>query len=244
MLSSTDVIGIDPEAAGENFTDFLESAGLITFWSAIAFWVVLLIAMIAVVKKAGYSGWWAVLGVLLPPLGVVLLLAFALVKWPALKERDEAVKVVTDNNLILPSHEQRAIREAERARQMEEEARRRMERAQADREKADAEHARIQAAQAARQARMAEAAAGMPPARTDEPTLADSKPAADKPERTTPDEESAAASTTPAAAPPPPAERKSTTGTTRTRKAPAKKDADAEATASTPSGEQKVGSKS
>ncbi len=148
MFTSIDVVGVDPETAGESLTDFLQTAGLVAFWSAVAVAVLTFIVAIAVSKKAGYSGWWGAIAVLFPPVGVILLLLFALLKWPALKERDEALGVLTENGLTLPSHERAAIKEAERKKAVEDEARRRMEKAQAEREKADAERARFNAKQA------------------------------------------------------------------------------------------------
>lgn len=231
MVTSIDVVGIDPEAAGEGVTDFLESAGLIAVWSAAAVWLLVLLLAVVVVHKAGFSAWWAVLGVLLPPLGLLLLIVFALAKWPVHRERDEALSLIKENDLILPSHAARAQRDAERARQYEEEARLRMERAQADRAKADAEHARIQAAQAAREAQRAQDAA----AKTT--PLAPVAPAAapvETPKRTA-DAGDTSSDAVPADAPvtsgnggagtaiaTKPARKASTTGSTKTRNASAK----------------------
>ena len=109
----------------EWLTDFLQW----TLISAAIVFVLTLIVAIAVAKKAGYSGWWGALSVLVPPLGILLVLIFALVKWPALKERDEAIGILDNNDLILPSRERKAIKEAERKKQVEDEARRRMQKA-------------------------------------------------------------------------------------------------------------------
>lgn len=46
-------------------------------------------AAVSVVRKAGYSGWW-VLGGLVPVAGVVLLFAFAFADWPVLRELRQA----------------------------------------------------------------------------------------------------------------------------------------------------------
>jgi len=166
MFTSIDVVGVDPETAGESLTDFLQTAGLVALWSAVAVAVLIFVVAIAVSKKAGYSGWWGAIGVLFPPVGVILLLLLALLKWPALKERDEALGVLTENGLTLPSHERAAIKEAERKKAVEDEARRR-------REKADAERARFNAKQA-------EAPAAVEPAPA-QPKEVEAKPASVKP---------------------------------------------------------------
>lgn len=153
MYSSIDnVAPIDPDKAGKSLADYLNSYGQITFFALIALAIISLIVAIVVAKKAGYSGWWGAIAVLFPPAGLVLALLLALVKWPALKERDEALGVLAAHDMMLPSHERKAIKEAERKRAIEDEARKRMERAQAEREKADAERARFAAAESKRAA--------------------------------------------------------------------------------------------
>ena len=151
-LSIDDVVPIDPEKAGKTLADYLNDFGQITFFSLIGLAVLSLIVAIVVSKKAGYSGWWGAIAVLFPPLGVVLALLLAVVKWPALKQRDEALGILAANDLMLPSEERKAIKIAERKRADEEAARKRMEKAQAAREKADADHARFAAAEAKRAA--------------------------------------------------------------------------------------------
>ncbi len=151
-LSIDNVVPIDPEKAGKTVADYLNDFGQITFFSLIGLAVLSLILAIVIAKKAGFSGWWGAVGVLFPPLGVVLALLFALVKWPALKQRDEALGILTANDLTLPSQERKAIKEAERKQSIEDEARKRMEKAQAAREKADAERAKFAASEAKRAA--------------------------------------------------------------------------------------------
>lgn len=148
FTSIDDVTPIDSNEVGDRVADFLQTAGQVALISAAVTFVLTLFVGIAVAKKAGYSGWWGALAVLVPPLGVVLALLFALLKWPALKERDEALGVLEAHALTLPSHERAAIKEAERKKQIEDEARRRMEIAQAEREKAEADRERFRAAQA------------------------------------------------------------------------------------------------
>jgi uncharacterized membrane protein YhaH (DUF805 family) len=55
---------------------------------AIALWLLLVIAYIRVIQKAGYSGWWMLLG-LIPVVNVIMFLVFAFARWPALRELDE-----------------------------------------------------------------------------------------------------------------------------------------------------------
>jgi len=147
-LSIDNVVPIDPDKAGKTLADYLHSFGQITFFSLIGLAIISLIVAIVVAKKAGYSGWWGAIAVLFPPAGLVL----ALLQWPALKERDEALGVLTAHDMMLPSHERKAIKEAERKRGIEDEARKRMEKAQAEREKADAERERFAAAESKRAA--------------------------------------------------------------------------------------------
>ncbi len=53
----------------------------------IAFLVVIVIAYVRIVQKAGYSGWWVLVGIV-PILNVVMFLVFAFSRWPVLRERD------------------------------------------------------------------------------------------------------------------------------------------------------------
>lgn len=48
-------------------------------------WLTALWAFSRAAARAGYSSWWALLG-LFPPVGVVLLWVFAFSRWPALPE--------------------------------------------------------------------------------------------------------------------------------------------------------------
>ena len=84
----------------------------------VGFWVVViglsllvLVASIAIAKKAGYSGWWGALFALVWPISWLLFGLFAVFKWPILKERDEALRVLKENNLVTPSQ----LRHAEKA---------------------------------------------------------------------------------------------------------------------------------
>ncbi|MFI2105637.1 hypothetical protein ACH436_20250 [Isoptericola sp. NPDC019693] len=49
--------------------------------------VIFLIAYVRIIQKAGYSGWWVLVG-LVPVLNVVMFLVFAFSRWPVLRERD------------------------------------------------------------------------------------------------------------------------------------------------------------
>jgi len=149
-LSIDDVVPIDPDEAGKTVTDYLQDFGQITFFSLIAVAVLTFVIAIVVAKKAGYSGWWGAIAVLVPPLGIILVLLFTMLKWPALKQRDEALGILDQNHLTLPSQERLAIKEAERKRSIEDAARKRMEKAQADREKADVQREKFAASEATR----------------------------------------------------------------------------------------------
>jgi len=84
----------------------------------VGFWVVviglsllILVGSIAIARKAGYSGWWGALFALVWPVSWLLFGLFAVFKWPIIKERDEALRVLKENNLVTPSQ----MRHAEKA---------------------------------------------------------------------------------------------------------------------------------
>ncbi|MBD3777931.1 MAG: hypothetical protein IE923_01515 [Micrococcales bacterium] len=53
-----------------------------------AVWLIFLIAYIRIIQKAGYSGWWILIG-LVPVVNVVMFLVFAYSRWPVQREVDE-----------------------------------------------------------------------------------------------------------------------------------------------------------
>lgn len=55
---------------------------------AVAVWLIFLIAYIRIIQKAGYSGWWILIG-LVPVVNVVMFLVFAYSRWPVQREVDE-----------------------------------------------------------------------------------------------------------------------------------------------------------
>ena len=55
---------------------------------AIVVWLVFFIAYIRIIQKAGYSGWWILIG-LVPIVNVVMFLVFAYSRWPLQRENDE-----------------------------------------------------------------------------------------------------------------------------------------------------------
>ena len=55
---------------------------------AVAVWLIVLIAYIRIIQKAGYSGWWILIG-LVPVVNVVMFLVFAYARWPVQRELDE-----------------------------------------------------------------------------------------------------------------------------------------------------------
>lgn len=52
-----------------------------------ACYLVILVAYIRIIQKAGYSGWWVLVG-LVPVLNLVMFLVFAYSRWPVLREND------------------------------------------------------------------------------------------------------------------------------------------------------------
>ncbi|WP_265520107.1 DUF805 domain-containing protein [Oerskovia flava] len=62
---------------------WLVGPAAIVVW--IVVWLVVVIAYIRIIQKAGYSGWW-ILVALVPILNVVMFLVFAFSKWPVVRE--------------------------------------------------------------------------------------------------------------------------------------------------------------
>lgn len=54
---------------------------------AIGVWLLFLVAYIRIIQKAGYSGWWILIG-LVPVVNVVMFLVFAYSRWPVQRELD------------------------------------------------------------------------------------------------------------------------------------------------------------
>ena len=139
----------DPGSVAENLTetasDWYQTAGVWALVLTVLFFLLWLVAAIAIAKKAGFSGWWGALFILVPFISWILFGLFAILKWPVTKQRDEARGVVRSNDLTLPSEERAAIKEAERKQAIEDQARRNMEKAQAERIKAEEAKARFAA---------------------------------------------------------------------------------------------------
>lgn len=55
---------------------------------AIVVWLVFFIAYIRIIQKAGYSGWWILIG-LVPVVNVIMFLVFAYSRWPVQRENDQ-----------------------------------------------------------------------------------------------------------------------------------------------------------
>jgi hypothetical protein len=88
-------------------TGNLTVSDVVTHWlgwltlATIAYLVISLVAAILVARKAGYSHWLGVIAVAVPAVGLVFVLIFAFVKWPALKERDAAVALLKKHGLSI-----------------------------------------------------------------------------------------------------------------------------------------------
>jgi hypothetical protein len=181
--SSIDDINFD-DIDVSSFTDALRDAGIAAL---IIFGSILLLSLIigiVVARKAGYSGWWGAVVVLVPFIGPIVFVILALLKWPALKQRDEALRVLKDHGIPLPSQQRLAEREAENRAKLEADAQRRAEQARLDREKAERtrDEMRAQNQPAAVTATPAAASAAKPsttrPATTGKTATAKTPPAA------------------------------------------------------------------
>ena len=73
------------ESTATDWTDwFFGGVGLVVLIGA---YVVMLVAYIRIIQKAGYSGWWVLVG-LVPVLNLVMFLVFAFSTWPVLRENE------------------------------------------------------------------------------------------------------------------------------------------------------------
>lgn len=209
--SSYDLSDIDTEGIWDAIVD----AGTVALIVMGGIFLFSLILGIVVAKKAGYSGWWGAIVVLVPVIGTLVFVILALLKWPALKERDEALRVLRDHGIPLPSQQRLAEREAENRAKLEADAQRRAEIARAEREKAERTRDAMRAQNQPAAAAAAPAAAAPAPAPADKPADAPAATAS-KPQATKPTTGSTAAKK--------PAAKKPTTKTPVT-KAPASKPA-------------------
>jgi ATP/ADP translocase len=62
----------------DDYSWLFGTAALI-IWAAVA--IIFLIAYIQIIRKAGYSGWWVLVGIV-PLLNIVMFLVFAFSTWP------------------------------------------------------------------------------------------------------------------------------------------------------------------
>lgn len=73
---------IDYNDVASDYDWLFTGVGLVV-WIAVT--VVFFIAYIRIIQKAGYSGWWILVG-LVPILNVVMFLVFAFATWPVQRE--------------------------------------------------------------------------------------------------------------------------------------------------------------
>jgi uncharacterized membrane protein YhaH (DUF805 family) len=73
-------------ATRDDVLDWL--TGTVGIVIAVLAWLILLLAYVRVIQKAGYSGWWVLIG-LVPVVNIVMFLVFAFSRWPVLRENDE-----------------------------------------------------------------------------------------------------------------------------------------------------------
>ncbi|MFE5307860.1 hypothetical protein [Isoptericola sp. NPDC056573] len=75
---------VDYDQLADDYGWLFGTAAIIVY---LAVAVIFLIAYIRIIQKAGYSGWWVLVGIV-PVLNVVMFLVFAFSRWPVLRERD------------------------------------------------------------------------------------------------------------------------------------------------------------
>lgn len=76
----------DIDLNNNEFLDWL--TGAVGIAIAIVVWLIIVIAYIRIIQKAGYSGWWILIG-LIPIVNVIMFLVFAYSRWPIQRENDE-----------------------------------------------------------------------------------------------------------------------------------------------------------
>jgi hypothetical protein len=125
------VMSVDPVVTSTvddpTLSERIADAGWWAVLGVAVYFVLTALVAIAISKKAGYSGWWGFFAVAVPVIGPILVLIFALLKWPSLRERDEAVGLLAANGIALPSKAGAAAKESTRLAQVEEQARQRVE---------------------------------------------------------------------------------------------------------------------
>jgi len=75
--------------------------GATWIWVTLAALLYAALAML-IARRAGYSHWLGALAVLVPVLGTLIVLLFALFKWPVAKQRDAAFDLLSKNGIPLP----------------------------------------------------------------------------------------------------------------------------------------------
>lgn len=80
-----------PASTSTTTTEYPEWVGWLTgglgLVVLVVYGLVMLVAYIRIIQKAGYSGWW-ILVALVPVLNLVMFLVFAFSRWPVLRELD------------------------------------------------------------------------------------------------------------------------------------------------------------
>jgi len=76
----------DIDLNNNEFLDWL--TGAVGIAIAIVVWLLFVIAYIRIIQKAGYSGWWILIG-LVPIVNVIMFLVFAYSRWPIQRENAE-----------------------------------------------------------------------------------------------------------------------------------------------------------
>lgn len=76
----------DIDLNNNEFLDWL--TGAVGIAIAVVVWLIIVIAYIRIIQKAGYSGWWILIG-LIPIVNVIMFLVFAYSRWPIQRENDE-----------------------------------------------------------------------------------------------------------------------------------------------------------
>ena len=83
-IAQVDTDTFDYDVSTDGWTTAWGVAALVV---VIAIYVVTLIAYIRILQKAGYSGWWVLIG-LVPVVNFVMFLIFAFITWPVIKENE------------------------------------------------------------------------------------------------------------------------------------------------------------
>ena len=98
----TALIAADGDGDGQSTLELWSDAIWAAKWVLLLWLLISLAAGALIARRAGYSPYLGLIAVLTPVLGPLMVLAFALWKWPVARERDKAFALLEKNGIDLP----------------------------------------------------------------------------------------------------------------------------------------------